>query len=243
MVSGAGLKTVAVAGVLAAAVGGAVIARADDPSGTAAQAGGGLAISTTTGSADSTLMVDRAAQAGAADKLKVANNTNKALVVTVTARPWTQSASGVASPEPPRDARPASRSARVSSRSLPGASKDLTVTLDGVPSAGYLYGALEVVGLPTDLDKSKGVVAGYRLVNSLRYNAATADLRPQGGRGQGLWHGLQADADAERAQHRQHDRAGDRQREAQGRARHQERRAQVDADPARQERRASASRR
>ena len=173
MVSGAGLKAVAVAGVLSAAVGGAVIARADDPSGTAAQAGGGLAISTTTGSADSTLMVDRVAQAGAADKLKVANNTSKPLVVTVAARPWTQSASGVASPN--RRAKLSGVTVNEGQFTLAaGASKDLTVTLDAVPPAGFLYGALEVVCLPSDLDKSKGVVAGYRLVNSLRYNAATA---------------------------------------------------------------------
>jgi hypothetical protein len=174
MVSGAGLKTVAAAGVLAAAAGGAVIARADDSSGKAAQAaGGGLAISTTTGSADASLMVDRPAQAGAADKLKVANNSSKALVVTVAARPWTQASSGVVAPN-----RRATLSGVAVSEGeftlAPGASKDITVTLGGVPSTGYLYGALEVVGVPSDIEKSKGVVAGYRLVNSLRYNAATA---------------------------------------------------------------------
>lgn len=168
-----GLKTVAAAGVLAAAVGGAVIARADDSGGRAAQAGGGLAMSTTTGSADKTLMVDRAAQAGAKDLLKVANNSKQALEVTVAARPWTQSASGVVAP----NRRATLSGVAVSEAAFtlaPGASKDIAVTLGGVPSAGYLYGALEVIGVPADLDKRKGVVAGYRLVNSLRYNAAAA---------------------------------------------------------------------
>ena len=173
MVSGAGLKAVAVAGVLCAAVGGAVIARADDPSGTAAQAGGGLAISTTTGSADSTLLTDRPAQAGAADRFKVANNSSKPLVVTVAARPWTQSASGAVSPN--RRAKLSGVTVDAGQFTLaPGASKDVTVTLDAVPPAGFLYGALEVVGLPSDLTQSHGVVAGYRLVSSLRYTAATA---------------------------------------------------------------------
>ena len=173
MVSGAGLKTVAAAGLLAAAVGGAVIARADDPSARVAQAGGGLALLTTEGSADQTLMVDRPAQAGATDKLKVANNSKQALTVTVTARPWTQSASGVVAP----NRRATLGGVAVSEQSFalaPGATKDLTVTLGSVPSAGYLYGALEVVGVPADIAKRKGVVAGYRLLNSLRYNAATA---------------------------------------------------------------------
>jgi hypothetical protein len=173
MVSGAGLKTVAAAGVLAAAVGGAVVARADDPSGRAAQAEGGLALSTPQGSTASTLKVDRLAQAGASDKLKVANNSKKALTVTVTARPWTQSASGVVSP----NRRTTLGGVTVSEASFalaPGASKDVTVTLGSVPSSGYLYGALEVVGVPADIAKSKGIVTGYRLLDTLRYNPATA---------------------------------------------------------------------
>ncbi|HEY6892050.1 MAG TPA: hypothetical protein VI300_29880 [Solirubrobacter sp.] len=172
MVSGAGLKTVAAAGVLAAAVGGAVIARADDPSGRAAQAEGGLALSTTTGTTSS-LKVDRLAQAGATDKLKVANNSKKTLTVTVTARPWTQSASGVVSPN--RRATLGGVTVDAPSFALaPGASKDVTVTLGSVPSTGYLYGALEVVGVPADIAKAKGIVTGYRLLDTLRYNAATA---------------------------------------------------------------------
>ena len=38
----------------------------------------------------------------------------------------------------------------------PGTRKELTVTLNGAPSSGYLYGALEVVGLPTDLGAAQG---------------------------------------------------------------------------------------
>jgi hypothetical protein len=160
--------------VVAAAVGGAVIARADDPSATAAQAAnGGLAIATTTGSADATLVVDRPAQAGATDKLQVVNSSKQALAVTVKARPWTQSTGGLVSPN--RRGTLGGVAVDAGSFTLdPGATKDLTVTLNSVPSAGYLYGALEIVGVPTDLSTAKGIVAGYRLVNTLRYNAATA---------------------------------------------------------------------
>ena len=44
----------------------------------------------------------------------------------------------------------------------------------------YLYGGLEVIGLPTDLDQRKGVVAGYRLVDSLRYtpSAPASSIKP-----------------------------------------------------------------
>jgi hypothetical protein len=172
-VSGAGLKTIAAAGVLAAAVGGAVIARADDPSARAAQLSNGLSLSTVEGSASKTVKVDRVAQAGATDTLKVANNSNEALTVTVHARPWKQSSSGVVAPN--RRATLGGVSVSETSFALAaGASKVLTVTLGGVPSSGYLYGALEVVGVPADIAKRKGVVAGYRLVDTLRYNAATA---------------------------------------------------------------------
>ena len=152
--------------MLAAVVGGAVMARADDPSAGAAQSSGGLALSAERGS----LIVDRVAQAGA-DKLTVANHSPSALDVTVKARPWTQSASGVVSP----NRRGTLAGVSISEETFPlarGATKELTVTLNSSPA--YLYGALEVVGLPTDTASRKGVVAGYRLISSLRYRPATA---------------------------------------------------------------------
>jgi hypothetical protein len=166
-----GLKTVAAAGVLAAAVGGAVIARADDLGARAAQAEGGLAMGSLT-KGDRDLAVDRPAQAGMTDGFRISNKSSKALEVTVKARPWTQSASGVVSPNR-RGTLPGVAVSESAFTLQPGAEKDLTVALQSVPSAGYLYGALEVVGLPTDVEKAKGIVTGYRLVSALRYSPAT----------------------------------------------------------------------
>ena len=45
------------------------------------------------------------------------------------------------------------------------------MTLKSAPQ-GYQYGALEVIGLPTDIAKRKGIVTGYRLVGALRYKPA-----------------------------------------------------------------------
>ena len=45
------------------------------------------------------------------------------------------------------------------------------MTLKSAPK-GYQYGALEIVGLPTDIAKRKGLVTGYRLVGALRYTPA-----------------------------------------------------------------------
>jgi hypothetical protein len=167
-----GLKTAAVAGVLAAAVGGAVIARADDLGARATQLQGGLAIGSLN-KGDKNLTVDRPAQAGGVDGFRISNKSSKALVVTIKARPWTQSSSGAVS----ANRRGTLGGVTVSESDFtlqPGAEKDITVTLSSAPSAGYLYGALEVVGLPTDVAKSKGVITGYRLVSALRYTPATA---------------------------------------------------------------------
>ncbi|HWK26823.1 MAG TPA: hypothetical protein VNS09_09685 [Solirubrobacter sp.] len=163
-----GLKTIAAAGVLAACGTAAVIARADDPSGRAAQADGGLALSRLD-VRDGSVMIDRPAQAGAVDHLRVINKSKSALDVTVTARPWTQSSSGAVSPN--RRAKLGGVAVSESTFSLaPGAWRDFSVTLTSSPA--YLYGALEIVGLPSDVSKRKGVVPGYRVVSSLRYNAA-----------------------------------------------------------------------
>lgn len=169
MGSGTGLKTVAAAGTLAAIAAGGVIAQADDPSGRAAQAEGGLAISTLDGG-DRTVMIDRPVQAGAVERLKIANNSRTELDVTVAARPWTQSASGVVSPNRRRSLGGVTVSERTFSLA-PGASREVAVTLTSSPS--YLYGALEVIGVPSDYKKRKGVVAGYRIISSLRYNPAS----------------------------------------------------------------------
>lgn len=163
-VSGTGRRVVAAAGVLAVATAGAVIARADDQGARGAQTSGGLAVSPAT--------IERAAAAGAANVVTVANNSREALTVSVKARPWTQSSSGLASPNRRRSL----AGVTVSEGSFTlaaGAKRDVTVTLGGAPAGGSLYGALEFVGLPRTAATRKGVVAGYRLIGALRYNPAT----------------------------------------------------------------------
>jgi hypothetical protein len=172
MVSGASRRAVAVVATLAVVGGGTVIARADQAANEPCQAGtgGGLALCAPNQS-DKSVMVIRTAQAGATDKVFVLNNSATTLDVTAKARPWVQSASGVVSPN--RRGTLGGISVSEEAFSLaPGARKELTVRLNSAPA--YLYGALEVIGLPSDLSKRKGVVAGYRLVSSLRYNAGTA---------------------------------------------------------------------
>jgi len=144
---------------------GAVIAHADGSKAGAFALTGGLAV------ADSS--IERQAVIGAANTVKVSNNSNESLAVAVTARPWTQSSSGLVSPN--RRSTLAGVGVSDSTFTLaPGTSRDVVVTLRNAPAAGALYGALEIVGLPSDLAKRKGVIAGYRIVGALRYKPATA---------------------------------------------------------------------
>jgi P pilus assembly chaperone PapD len=137
-----------------------------------AQDQGGLAVAP--------LKVDRPAATGATDAITVSNRSKEALDVEVKARPWTQSSStGDVAP----NRRSALSGVRVDGGSFelaPGQTRTVNVTLTGAPRGGSLYGALEVVGLPADLKRRKGLVLGYRLVGALRYQPAskTYALKP-----------------------------------------------------------------
>ena len=125
----------------------------------AAQTEGGLAVSSGT--------IEAPAKAGAYGPVKVSNRSATALTITVTPRKWTQAANGKVSPN--RRGTLAGVSVNAPSFTLnPGEERDLTVNVGAVPASGVLYGALEVVGLPTDVAKRKGVVLGYRVVSAIR---------------------------------------------------------------------------
>jgi hypothetical protein len=139
----------------------------------AAQAQGGLSVMPA--------IIEHGPQAGALRTLTVANRSATPLSVTVTPRPWTQAASGKVAPN--RRATLAGVSVSQSTFALaPGAEQKLDATLNAAPGAGYLYGAIEVVGVPTDAATRKGVVLGYRLVGSLRILPTTRRLALSAGK-------------------------------------------------------------
>jgi len=127
--------------------------------GAAAQAQGGLSMSPT--------ITQHNASPGQLTQVVVANRSAGALAVTVKARPWVQAATGKVSPNR-RATLPGVSVNQPTFTLAPGAERVVTANLNSAPSAGYLYGALEVVGVPTDAAVRKGVVLGYRLVGSLR---------------------------------------------------------------------------
>ena len=160
-------RWIAVAAAPAALFAGSVALAAEQHTSHAAQATGGLAISPA--------ILTHAPQPGSLGAMTVTNRSSTPLTVTVTPRPWTQSAAGQFS---------ASRKGTLGSIKLststftlaPNAEQKVDVSLTAAPAGGSLYGALEVIGLPADADKRTGVVLGYRLVGSLRLPPAQKKL-------------------------------------------------------------------
>jgi hypothetical protein len=151
--------------VAALGAGGAALGHKAVAGGAAAQAAGGLSVMPA--------IIEHGPQAGALATLTVANRSAAPLAVTVTPRPWTQSASGKVSPNR-RATLPGVSVSQSKFTLAPGAEQQVNATLSSAPSAGYLYGAVEVVGVPTDAAKRKGVVLGYRLVGALRIRPTAA---------------------------------------------------------------------
>ena len=153
------------AAVLALGAGGAAFGQKATAGGAAAaQADGGLAVSVPE-------VIDAPAKAGAYGPVKVSNRSATAMTVTVAPRQWTQAANGKVSPN--RRGALAGVSVErpeLHARAGRGARPHGQRRLD--PGRGSLYGALEVVGLPTDVATRKGVVLGYRVVRAIRLNPA-----------------------------------------------------------------------
>jgi hypothetical protein len=159
-------RLMALGAVLAAlGAGGTALGQKAAAGGAAAQAEGGLSVMPA--------IIEHGPQAGALATLTVANRSAAPLAVTVTPRPWTQSASGKVSPNR-RATLPGVSVSQSTFTLAPGAEQKVNATLSSSPSAGFLYGALEVIGVPTDAATRKGVVLGYRLVGALRIRPATA---------------------------------------------------------------------
>jgi hypothetical protein len=138
----------------------------------AALAAGGAALAAgrpaqTGGLSLSPALLVAAPQPGALGTITIANRSPTALAVTVTPRPWNESAAGKFAP----DRRATLAQVRVSAESFtlaPGAEQKVAVTLTGAPAGGSLYGALDVTGLPAGAASRQGAVLGYRLVGTLR---------------------------------------------------------------------------
>jgi len=146
-------RYVALGAVLTAlGAGGAALVQGAAAGGSAAQMNaGGLSVMPA--------VIEHNAQPGQLATLTVANRSTAALAVTVTPRPWVQAVTGKVSPNR-RSTLPGVSVSQTKFTLQPGAETQVTATLTSAPSAGYLYGAMEVVGVPTDAATRRGVVLG-----------------------------------------------------------------------------------
>jgi hypothetical protein len=133
------------------------------------------AVAQTGGLSISPAVLTHAPQPGPLGTMTIANRSAAPLAVTVTPRPWTESAAG----DFAASRRATLSQVKVSASTFTlaaGAEQHVEVSLTGAPAGGSLYGAVEVVGLPADAGKRQGAVVGYRLIGALRLPPAKKKL-------------------------------------------------------------------
>lgn len=123
-------------------------------------------------------IVEHTAQRGIVGAITVANTTSTAFKVSVSVRPWIQSSTGAVAPNPRRTlsgVRPSKSSLTLAA----GARQVVSLSLLGVPTGGSLYGSIQVVGTPRKATARNGVSVAYRLIGTLRLDAARKLLKLQ----------------------------------------------------------------
>jgi hypothetical protein len=120
--------------------------------------GGGISISPG--------IFEHAVRSGALGAIEVSNTTHGAMAIKVAVRPWLQSRGGEVSP----NRRASLGAVRLSAHSFTlaaGGKRSVSLALASVPRQRSLYGAIEVIGLPSVRAK-QGVTVAYRVVSSMR---------------------------------------------------------------------------
>jgi hypothetical protein len=143
--------------------------------GQTAAAGGAAAAQTDGGLSLLPALIEHNATPGPLGTYTVANRSAAPLAVTVTPRPWVQSATGKVSVNR-RATLPGVTVSESSFTLAAGAERNVSLTLTAAPAAGALYGGLEVVGLPADAATRKGVVLGYRIIGTIRILPTTRSV-------------------------------------------------------------------
>ena len=117
--------------------------------------------------------LEHTARRGTVGSLTLNNTTKETLKVTVTVRPWRQELFG----NVVIDMRSTlSKYVRATSRSFRigrGAKRPVTFRMLRGTGSGSLYGAVDVLGKPTNTKGRKGIIPNYRLISKIRLNAAT----------------------------------------------------------------------
>jgi hypothetical protein len=114
-------------------------------------------------------ILERDAQPGPLGTIRVANDSSRAVAITVHVRPWIQARDGTVTP----DGRQRLSHVRLSATAFtlaPGAARTISATLSARPGRRSIYGAIEVTGTPKGPRPSNGIRTRYRLLGALRLN-------------------------------------------------------------------------
>jgi len=128
--------------------------------------------------------LEHRAKVGTVGSLTLNNTTNETLRVTVVVRPWMQQLGGNVL----IDMRTSlSRYVRATSKPFTlraGTRRPLSFRMLRRTSSGSLYGAVEVVGKPTNTKGRKGIIPNYRLISKIRLTPSKARIRLRTGAAQ-----------------------------------------------------------
>jgi hypothetical protein len=116
--------------------------------------------------------LEHTARRGTVGSLTLANTTRETLKVTIVVRPWRQELFGNVIV----DSRTTlSKYVRATSRSFTigaGVKRPVSFRMLRGTGSGSLYGAVDIVGKPTNTKGRKGIIPNYRLISKIRLNAA-----------------------------------------------------------------------
>jgi len=121
--------------------------------------------------------LEHTAKRGTVGSLTLNNTTNESLRVTVTVRPWKQELGGRVIVDPRATL---SKYVRATSQSFVigrGVKRPVSFRMLRGTGSGSLYGAVDVVGKPTNTKGRKGIIPNYRLISKIRLNAAKSKQR------------------------------------------------------------------
>lgn len=152
--------------VIVAALAAAAVAAASNTA--TAAAAGGLSVAPA--------ILEREAQRGPVGAIRIANDSARAVTVTLRGRPWIQARNGTVRADPRRGLAPVRLSVTAFSLA-PGASRAVTASLIASLPSASLYGAIEVIGTPQGPRPRNGIVARYRLLGVLRLNPPRTERR------------------------------------------------------------------
>src|SRR4051794_38805261 len=125
--------------------------------------------------------LEHTAKRGTVGSLTLNNTTNESLRVTVTVRPWKQELGGRVIVDPRATL---SKYVRATSQSFVigrGVKRPVSFRMLRGTGSGSLYGAVDVVGKPTNTKGRKGIIPNYRLISKIRLHPTKKRYRLRAG--------------------------------------------------------------